>query len=157
MFTLRKSSQKNTLSFRYFPNWEEPSCPNWFWHFFWGAKNKMKKSCPNCAQTGSQGGGNLVVLPKRKEVFFWEVNPLIYAMNAHAHAWCLFTVAPFFRLFVFMNFCNCTTYCKVRIRISGFLTGGRSQGFLYSRRFLGLAIKCLLHCIDWAAVEMCQR
>ena len=156
MFTLRKTSQKNTLSFRYFPNWEGPSCPNWFWHFLWGAKTKWKK----IAQIAHRQGGVIWSFGPNKRKFFsgkltlwFMLWTLMLMLGVFFLLWSLF----YFRLFVFMTFCNCTTYCKVRIEISGFLTGGRSGGFLYSRQFLGLAIKCLLHCIDWAAVEMCQR
>ena len=135
---------KKQRFFSVFPKLGGTFLPKLILTLFGGSENKMKK----IPKLLTDREGVIWSIPIRKGVFFWEVNSLIYAMNAHAHAWCLFTVAPFFRLFVFMNFCNCTTYCKVRIKISGFLTGGRSGGFLYSRRFLGLAIKCLLHCID---------
>ena len=155
MFTLRKTSQKHPF-FSLFPKLGGTFLPKLILTLFLGGENKMKK----IAQIAhSQGGVIWSFGPNERKFFSGKLTlwfmlwTLMLMLGVFFLLWSLF----YFRLFVFMTFCNCTTYCKVRIKISGFLTGGRSGGFLYSRQFLGLAIKCLLHCIDWAAVEMCQR
>ena len=110
-------------------------------------EDKRKQNEKNTQIAYRQGRGNLVNTHTKGSFFLGsQLFNLCYERPCLVSFYC--GAFFHFRLFVFMNFCNCTTYCKVRIRISGFLTGGRSGGFLYSRRFLGLAIKCLLHCID---------